>query len=509
MSEPISSEAPPPNGVNPAATTPIEAVGPAEHLHPAFLIAGLGGSFRAVSGAYAFLAYLIVSGKWSTALMVGIGIFAVSIIGVFLYWRRFEYRVGQREIRIDSGILNRRHRSIPFDRIQDADITQGPLDRLLGIAQVKFETGGGSAGRNSEEGVLRAITVQRAHQLRELVRSQRAGAAAVSIEPEVEQPPAYAMDLRRLAIAGIFNFSLAILAGLVGITQTFGDAIGFDPFSRRFWRSLLAASAPLQDFAMAHQVIVVAAGSMLLIAVGVAAGFIRTALRDYGFRVDRTETGLRRRRGLLTRTDVTLPLNRAQAAVISTGPLREAFGWKELSLKSLASDESGRRAHVVAPLAHDREVDRLLTELRWRALPPCPDWRHVSTAYVFAFALALTPLLIPLAVQAVLVPPAAIAFGAALAGAIGLRWLAWFRTAYALDEDRVLIRTGWWRRKLLILPFGRIQSADISENFVSRWFGTSTLRLGVAGGSMAGEIIPAIPTVAARQLRQQLLSLPA
>jgi len=495
-----------------SAPTPPDdsAVGPPERLHPLFLLKGLAGSVRGLAGLYAALGYLVISGRWGSAIVAALLFVVFGIVGGFLYWRRFEYRVGQREIRIDSGILNRRHRSIPFDRIQDADITQGPLDRLLGIAQVKFETGGGSAGRNSEEGVLRAITVQRAHQIRELVRSQRAGAAAVSIEPEeVEQPPAYAMDLRRLAIAGIFNFSLAILAGLVGITQTFGDAIGFDPFSRRFWRSLLAASAPLQDFAMAHQVIVVAAGSMLLIAVGVAAGFIRTALRDYGFRVDRTETGLRRRRGLLTRTDVTLPLNRAQAAVISTGPLREAFGWKELSLKSLASDESGRRAHVVAPLAHDREVDRLLTELRWRALPPCPDWRHVSTAYVFAFALALTPLLIPLAVQAVLVPPAAIAFGAALAGAIGLRWLAWFRTAYALDEDRVLIRTGWWRRKLLILPFGRIQSADISENFVSRWFGTSTLRLGVAGGSMAGEIIPAIPTVAARQLRQQLLSLPA
>lgn len=493
-----------------SAPTPPDdgAVGSPERLHPLFLLKGLAGSVRGLAGLYAGLGYLVISGRWGSAMIAVLLFIVFGIIAAVLYWRRFEYRVGEREIRIDSGILNRRHRSIPFERIQDADIIQGPLDRLLGIAQVKFETGG-SGGRNSEEGVLQAITLERAHQIRELIRSRRAGLAESVTGTEFEQPPVYVMDLRRLAIASLFNFSLAVLAGLVGVTQTFGDAIGFDPFSRRFWGRLLAASAPLEKFAIAHQLIAILAGSALLIIVGVVTGFIRTVLRDYGFRLDRTETGLRRRRGLLTKTDVTLPLKRAQAALVSTGPLRETFGWKELSLKSLASDESGRRAHVVAPLADDVEVDHLLTELRWRAIPARPDWQRVSTAYVSAFALALTPLLIPLAVQAALVPPAAIAFGAGLAVAVGLRWLAWFRTAYALDDDRVLIRTGWWRRKLLVLPFARIQSAEISENLVSRWFGTSTLRLGVAGGSAAGEIIPAIPRVAGRKLREQLLNFPA
>lgn len=485
------------------------AVGPPERLHPLFLVKGLSGSLRGLAGLYAALGYLVISGRWGPAILAALLFVVLGIAGGFLYWRRFEYRVGQSEIRIDSGILNRRHRSIPFERIQDADITQGPLDRLLGIAQVKFETGGGSGGQHAEEGVLKAITLRRAHEIRKLIRSRRAGTTSPVETTEVGQPAVYTMGTKRLIIAGLFNFSLAVFAGLIGITQTFGDAIGFDPFSRRFWRSLLAASEPLQQFAMAHQLILFAAGSTLMIMVGVATGFIRTALRDYGFRLDRTETGLRRRRGLLTRTDVTLPLKRAQAAVVSTGPLREAFGWKELSLKSLASDESGRRAHVVAPLAHDEEIDRLLTALGWRAIQARPRWEHVSTAYVTAFAFSLTPLLVPLTAQAFLVPPAAVVFGAGLLGAVGLRWLAWFRTAYALDGDRILIRTGWWRRRLLMLPFARIQSADISENFVSRWFGTSTLRLGVAGGSAAGEIIPAIPSAAARHLREQLLSSPA
>lgn len=483
------------------------AVGPVERLHPLFLLKGLAGSLRGLVGLYAFLGYLAFSGQWRLGILAALGFLLFGVVGGAIYWRRFGFRVGQNEVRIDSGILNRRHRSIPFDRIQDADIVQGPLDRLLGIAQVKFETGGGSA--KSEEGVLPAITLKRAHEIRELIRSRRWGTTQSVPLPNVEAPPVYAMDVKRLLVAGTFNFSLAVIAGLVGITQTFGDAIGFDPFSRRFWRGVLAASEPLQQFAMAHQLIVIAAGSTLLALVGVATGVVRTTLRDFGFRLDRTETGLRRRRGLLTRTDVTLPLKRAQAAVVSTGPVREAFGWKELSLKTLASDEGGRRAHVLAPFAKDEEIDHVLAELGWRPVPHGLNWHRVSKAYVGAFALALTPLLLPLSIQALFVWPVAIAFGAALVGAVALRWLAWFRTAYALDGNRVLVRTGWWRRRLLVLPFARIQSADITENFVSRWFGTATMRLGVAGGSVAGELIPAIPSSTARKLREQLLDFPA
>lgn len=503
------------------------AVGPPERLHPLFLLKGLGGSLRGLAGLYAFIGYLLISGQWRTAIIAAAGFLVIGIVGVILYWTRFEYRVGKREIRIDSGILSRRHRSIPFDRIQDVDITQGPVARLLGLAEVKFETGGGSAGPNSEEGVLHAITLERAHQLRELIRTSRAREVPLEEAAEAERPPVYAIGLKRLLAAGTFNFSLAVFAGLIGVTQTFGDALGFDPLSQRFWRNLLAASTPVQEYVLAHRAVAVTAGLVVLILIGVATGIVRTALRDYGFRLDRTESGLRRRRGLLTRTDVTLPLKRAQAALVTTGPVRAAFGWSELSLKSLATDEGGRGAHVVAPLGRDDEIDHILNELGWRPLPRQADWRRVSSAYVWMLAIALSPLLAIIGlnllgfaaaplwldeamqadVAAAILPgliPVLIIFLLLLV-AVAVRWFDWRRTGYTLDDDRLLIRTGWWRRRLLVLPFARIQSVDLTESIVSRPFGVASLRFGIAGGSIRGEIIPAIPRATARQLRDELL----
>ena len=110
------------------------AVGAPERLHPLYLVTGLGRGVRQMIGGYAAIGYFAATGSWRLALLMFAGMAAVMIVGVFLYWRRFEFRVGANEIRIDSGIVNRTHRSIPFDRIQDVTIAQGPVARLLGGA---------------------------------------------------------------------------------------------------------------------------------------------------------------------------------------------------------------------------------------------------------------------------------------------------------------------------------------------------------------------------------------
>ena len=502
------------------------AVGEPQRLHPLFLLTGLGGALRGVGGAYALIAYLVVTGQMRTAILGTIAIIILSAVGLLLYWKRFAYRVGRDEIRIDSGIFSRIHRTIPFDRVQDVDITQGPVARLLGIAEVKFETG---ASTGQEEGVLPAIALERAESLRELIRARRSRAVAVAEEQEAERPPVYAMDLRRLLSAGVFNFSLAIFAGLIGVTQTFGDVIGFDPFSRAFWESLAGFSEPLEQFVLAHQMAAAAAGLLVLVAIGLATGIIRTTLRDYGFRLDRSETGLRRRRGLLTLTDVTLPANRAQAAILGSGPVRDGFGWSDLKMQSLARDEGGSGDHMLAPLATREEADTILAALGWRGIPAALDWARVSRAYLWTLVVGLTPLYLLVAVQALAfgwawstidavtrpyvlpeLTPLLIGSGAVLsllAVLLGGRWLAWRRTGYAVDSDRLLIRTGWWRRRILVLPIRRIQSVDLSHSVVSRWFGIAALTFGVAGGSgFSAHRIPALHAEKARDLRAQLLS---
>ncbi len=483
-----------------------QAVGTPERLHPLYLITGLGRGLRQMIGGYAAIGYFAATGKWGLAALLLGGGFAAMVVGVFLYWRRFEYRVGANEIRIDSGILNRTHRSIPFDRIQDVDISQGPLARLLGLARVKFETGG-SAGDKDDDGALAAIAFPRAEALRDQVRARRATAVDPAAVAEIEAAPIFAMNVRRVLLAGLFNFSLAILAGLFGATQTLGDVAGLDFFRRRFWRETLDAGSPIADLILTHQLVAAVAGSVMLIGIGLVAGVGQTLLRDYRFRLDRTATGLRRRRGLLTLTDVTLPIGRVQAAIIGSGPLRDRFGWRNLKLQSLAKDEGSKGDHVVAPLARDDEIGAILTEIEWRPVDGSVEWRKVSPAYAWSFTFFVSLLVVPAVLQSLFMPWIGAAGLIVIATLIATRWLGWRRYRYALDGDRLLVRFGWWKRRLIILPLASIQSVDVTESIISRCLGTAGLTFGVASGrGFSSHGIPAVPRAAARALREQLLT---
>jgi putative membrane protein len=477
---------------------------PAERLHPLIILTGLGGSLRGVAGGYAGVGYLAATGRLETALWVGAALLVGLVVSLLLYWLRFSYQVGAHEIRINSGILSRTHRSIPFDRVQDVDLEQGLLARLLGLAKVKFETGGASAG-SKDEGVLPAIALHRAEALREHVRARRGLAPAASVRAEDADAPLFAMDLRRVLVAGVFNFSLAVFAGLAGATQTMGDLIGFDPFEREFWEGLVSDNA-LFAYAAAHRTAAIVAGLGLLLIAGFLTGVTRTLLRDYGFRLDASGNGLRRRRGLFTRTDVTLPVRRAQAALILTGPVREALGWSELKLQSLAQDEGSKGDHVVAPLAHRHELGPIFARLGWDP-PGAPDWQPLARAYGWVISLwvlpfALLGLLVSLTQPLIGVPATLL-----LLGVGAERWLGYRRSGFALEPGRLLLRTGWWRRRTTVLPLTSVQSIDLKENALGRRFGLAGLTIGVAGGNnLCRCAIPALPRETASQLRHALLS---
>ena len=504
-----------------AVTLPLagDSLGPPERLHPLYLVTGIGKSLRGAWGLLAAAAVLGSQERWLLVILFGIGFVALSIGSLFLKWLKLEFRVSADEIRIDSGFLSRTSRAIPFDRVTDVDLEQGPLHRLFGLARVRLETGA-SAGSKEEDGVLDTISLERAEALREQIRSRRRGGIAAPVaELPAESLALYAMDNRRVATAGVFNFSLAVIAGLFGVTQTFGDVLGFDPFERSFWIGILDRAEPLRSLVVAHQIVAVLAGSIVLIFLGVGTGLVRTVLREYGFRLERTETGLRRRRGLLTLTDVTIPAKRVQAAILANGPVRNRFGWWALKLQSLAMD--GKKGdHVVAPLADEKEAAEILQSLRWPIAPGAGDWRRVSRAFVGSYAAAVgPPMLLPLAVPFLgsvgLSVVAAVPFLGVVAVAwlvvapvlITGRWMGWRHTRYAVDEDTLFVETGWWRHRRRILPLGKIQSVDLAENFWGRAFGICTLRLGVAGGGgLSDHHVPALSREDARTLRARLLA---
>lgn len=479
-----------------------------QKLHPLTLVMALVRVAPRMVGAIPALVGIGVTagGQYVVPAIAVIAI--ASLIGSWLHWARFTFQIADDEIRIDSGVLSRTHRAIPFDRIQDVAIERSPLARVLGMARVKIETGAAGAG-DGEEGVLDALTLADAEALRDRVRQYRSGVALptgdnAAVTAPADDPVVYTMSVRRVLTAGLFNFSLGIFAVLFGLFQTFDDVLPFDPFAKDFWIGLLASDNRLVQIIAAHQWIAAVAGAISLLFLGIATGVIRSVIRDYGFTLTRTATGLRRQRGLTTRSDVLLPLAKVRAAKVETGPVRRRLGFYAVQFESLARDEHKQADHVIAPLATDGEANDLLALAAMQRPDASTAWHRVHPALMAGYAfVACLPVIGGLT---------AVSFGQPL-GWIGVAiaplfllagWIGWRRTAWTWDGRQLAVRSGAWRQDLRLLPASSIESADVFIGPLARRFAIATLTLGVAGGS--GHSIAALREADARALRHALLS---
>ena len=84
------------------------------------------------------------------------------------------YMLSDRALRIREGILKVREQTMTFANIQQISVRQGPLQRLMGIADVEVRTAGGGsteeAGDDMHRGFFRGVT--EAEAIRDTIRAR-------------------------------------------------------------------------------------------------------------------------------------------------------------------------------------------------------------------------------------------------------------------------------------------------------------------------------------------------
>ena len=460
------------------------------------IAAGLYGSGMIAAGILAVVPILLA-------------IMAASLGLSWLAWHRLTYRTGSDDIRVEQGILSRSARSVPYERIQDVSIEQKFLPRLFGLAQVKFETGAGG----KEEIALTYLSLEEAQRVRRLVRDRREGAreasgeAVISAEPEENAQALFAMDEKRVFTFGLFEFSLVIFAVLLGAAQQFDFLLPFDIWEWENWAGILGGQRDwIEHSSRAAQAFALLGGLLGVIALGSITGLVRTFAREYGFVLERTDRGFRRRRGLFNRSDVTLPAHRVQAALVGTRLVRSRFGWHSLKFVSLARDDAGSSSHVVAPFAKLEEIWPLVREAGIAPPPQGLDWRRPMADPWVAEAVVGIAIALAAGIGVSIAIGSLLPFGIALA-AIGLialgSYISWRRHRHAHDARQVYTRKGSLAPLLAVASQVKLQSVEIVQGPLARWRGYATLNLGLAGGTLD---IPGLPVEVARELRREIVA---
>ncbi|MFC4086990.1 PH domain-containing protein [Amycolatopsis samaneae] len=280
------------------------------------------------------------------------------------------YRVTGEQVEWRTGLLLRKHRAVPRDRIRAVDVTSEPKHRLFSLAAVRIGTGRHNHGKGpgKDELVLDAVTKQEARRLRTLLLHRKAEPAAETAEtaevtgstgdapagpPEI---PLAAVDRRWLRYAPFTLSGLAVIGALVGTVYHFAHELHLDPVELGPVRSLAdqVTAAPLW-------LVVVLAAAALLVVVSLLSvgGYV---LSFWNFRLTREPEGtLHIRRGLITTRSVSIEEDRLRGAEIKEPlPLRLVGGARATAVASGlhhgGREDGGGLLLPPAPVARAHEV---------------------------------------------------------------------------------------------------------------------------------------------------------
>ncbi|AVT32170.1 hypothetical protein C6361_24945 [Plantactinospora sp. BC1] len=431
--------------------TPEEGAEPRQRLHPLSPL---------LHGAKS-LVVIVAALSWSTLSRVGLGFFAllvaVLLVGALVLsvvsWYNTGYHVVGRELRIHEGLLWRRTRAIPLERLQSVEVVRPLLAQLSGLAELRLEVVGGG----KTEAPLAYVTVADAVALRErlLVLAGRAPSGPVQV-------PGAAPGATPAGQPGAPVPGQPGVPGLPGLVGTVEPPVGrhLHAVSNRdlLVSQLLTPQAFLLPFGVAFVLVqfftegswsFIAVASTLTAMAGVVLQPIRRVLDDWSFRLARDDAALRVRHGLLETRAQTVPLDRLQAIGVTWPLLWRMKGWlrMRLSVAGFASGELDDRSHP----------DRLL---------PVGD---LATAQMI-----MAEILPGVAITGTLTPPPARA-----------RWvhpLARTALGAGLSARVFAVRSGLLTRELLVVPYARIQSVRVVQGPLQRRLRLATVYADTAGG---------------------------
>jgi putative membrane protein len=455
-------------------------------------------------------------------------------------WLLRTYSLEGGALRLEEGVLARKLRAVPFDRIQQVDLVRKPLHRLLGVATLRVETAGGGSAAEVDLDVVTLAEAQalRATLLRAKARSvaTRSGPGTAStgqgatsvgqagdpagavagggvaeagagggevagtelIGAEVAEVPAERVLLRlslgEVMLAGITGSRAAAALVVLGPLSQAADWFpGLDDWLfQRFDPEAVTPTTPAAFLAVAVLAVVVWLGLA-------AASSIVT---DYGFTLARVGNDLVVRRGLLERREAHLPLARIQVVRIEESLLRRALGLASIRIQSAgrtgAADQSAGRLAI--PVLRRMQVNRVLDELlagaapvpRLLAPPPAARRRSVTRSVVRA-GLAVAAVALPLwgltSLGVLEVPPALALVALPVLGVAAAVGLAAYRSlGHATGEGFLYARAGVAIRVLTAVPVAKSQSGSVRSSPFQRRAGLATLHVDIAGGGPTPQV---------------------
>lgn len=459
-------------------------------LHPATLPLRILSDAKSLLLPGLVVLWFARGGKWELWLML---LFVPSAVIEIVRYLALRYRFTAEELIVRHQLVFTRERHIPYRRIHNVDLVQGPLQRAFGVADVQVQTASGS----KPEAQFRMLALDAAAMLR---RRTGAGGTTPTDDPLPAAAPRPTGDrLVQLDARELVRLGLIVNQGAALVAVALGALWQLDVFDDIEWPEHWPALERAADVPWSLLIaggLAIAVGVILLLA---ALSIAWTIARFHDFRLVRDGDDLRITCGLLTRRTSTIPRRRIQFLTLHRSPLHRLFGRTSIRVETAGGSGSedpgedhattfGRRWFV--PLWPTARIEELLAALDH---PPALGLRDVEWTSLGRRARArirrksVLLSLVPSAVVGFAAFPWGLAATPLLVGmALWHAHASWRRLGYAITPDAVWFRSGAFMHRTSAVGLDAMQVVGLAQNPFDRRHHMSTLVVDTAGAGPAG-----------------------
>lgn len=447
-----------------------------QRLHPAAMLEYLLKKGRTLLEILVPLVILWYGQKELREWMIP-GLIAVLILFclyVFIYWSRFVFFVANHELRVEYGVLVRKKRYVPFNRIQGIQLTAGIVQRWFGLVKMEVET---AAGANEVEISLVALSREQAQTLAKLLQVDSGEEKSASGPADLSVPPLQ-KRLSTLELLGAASTSngigvvLALIIALLSqIDQFFPGLDVYETIGQYFLQAL-----GWSGWAIVLTVLTALGAAWFLSA-------LAAMVTMSGFTLQRNGERLLISHGLLEQKQISIPVKRIQALSVVEDVLRQPFHLGHATLTTAGYAGKDMTANLLFPLLHRSQflmvlqsfLPELATEgLQVNRLPSAALSRYLIWT-LSPFLLAAVPLVIFVPGGVWLVLPLMVL------GLI-LGYARYRAAGYRIYGDKLVIRSRFLGLSTTIIPRMRIQSLDFSQSWWQARHALGTLTVSTASG---------------------------
>lgn len=426
-------------------------------------------------------------------LFLGLSAFLITIgIVAYLKYLNFTFYLDDenQEFVINEGILNRTKTIIQLNKIQQVNINQSLLQRVIGVYELDVDT----AGSNKKEGKIKAISHPLALALK-AVLMENGKREADSEKPEkpmqtetAEERPFMAISFLSLLKVGItsnYVKSLGlILAFFATVYENSKSFMTHSDFDEKKLDAYLDISVAIQSMAII---------AFLLLCSILIINLVRVIFKFFDYKIARQNGSLLLSFGLLNTKSTIIKPEKVQIVTITRNFFQRKMNILELKIKQATSGEKEERKSVIEiPGCNETESTAILN-LLFRKSPEKgimlkPNFRKLvfsiflsillPLAGFFAFAKYIQPRLLDFAY---LLPLYVFFVGSIV-------YFGFRNNRLFVNDNFIIKQSGAWDVDNKIIEPGKIQAITTSQLFWHKSADIGSITIHTAGGSIAFQL---------------------